>query len=434
MLKNYVEARNYLESFIPLVWGKEELGLRRIENLLEKLGNPEKKFKSIHVAGTSGKGSTAFYISRLLLKNGLKVGLHVSPHLVNIGERMQINGMPIKVERLVGLVNEIKPVVDDIKGKQPELTPSYFEILVAISFLYFAKEKVDWAVVEVGLGGRLDATNVLLPEVSVITNIGLDHTEILGKTLEKIAWEKAGIIKENIPILTGATGKALKVIEKVARNKNAPLINFNTPFIENKGKIDIERYINKYYYSFRSQDNSFASQNKNLALITVLSLEIKPDADSVKKAFSVSFSGRFEQIDNGVIVDGAHNEDKIKALISFLESDFPNKKISLVIAFKTGKNWKKIVDLLFKNLPVKKVRATEYMAVADTGKGSAVAAEEIAGYVDNRYKMIDVSMVENSQEAVFEAVSNKKTNEMVLVTGSLYLVGEVRTLWKLPEF
>ncbi len=191
MFYSYVEVRDWLESFIPLVYGKSEFGLVRIENLLKKLGNPEKKFKSIHVGGTSGKGSTAFYVLRLLEFSGYKVGLHISPHLNYIGERMQINGKNISVKRLVSLVNEIKPVVDEIISKQPQITPSYFEILVAISFLYFAKEKVDLAVVEVGLGGRLDATNVLSPEVSVITNIGKDHTEILGDTVEKIAREKA---------------------------------------------------------------------------------------------------------------------------------------------------------------------------------------------------------------------------------------------------
>src|SRR3989344_6070074 len=162
MFTSYSEARNWLESYIPQVWGKEELGLARIEELLRRLGNPEKKFKSIHVAGTSGKGSTAFYIARLLGRvkegsgaRGVKVGLHVSPHLVDIRERMTINGKLIELTKLIELIKLIKPVVEAIAREKPELTPSYFEILVAASFLHFAGEKVDWAVVEVGLGGRL---------------------------------------------------------------------------------------------------------------------------------------------------------------------------------------------------------------------------------------------------------------------------------------
>ena len=251
-LQTYYQIRDWVEQFIPQVYDKNQLGLARIRHLLKLLGNPEKKFKSIHVAGTSGKGSTCFYIAKLLQIAGpvsrfppasarssqksnvdqkndvelravgnlstsatrnLKVGLHTSPHLVDIRERMTIfshqslgtrdqadNLMPM--ERFLKLFGEIRPVVEKIKRSEPGLTPSYFEILVAASFLYFAQEKVDWAVIEVGLGGRLDATNVLTPEVSVITNIGLDHTEILGKTIEKISFEKAGIIKKKVTKVT----------------------------------------------------------------------------------------------------------------------------------------------------------------------------------------------------------------------------------------
>lgn len=487
MLKNYVQVREWLESFIPLVYGKEELGLSRIQNLLDKLGNPEKKFKSIHVGGTSGKGTTCFYIAEILQGKGFKVGLHVSPHLIYIGERMQIGGKNIPVKRLVGLVNKIKPVIDDIIAKQPEKTPSYFEILVAVSFLYFTQEKVDFAVVEVGLGGRLDATNVLLPEVSVITNVGLDHTEILGNTVEKIAAEKAGIIKTKMPVVTGAGGKALTVIENVAKSKNALLITLDTRQELKVPISDIFGYIRKYYYLFRSTDPSFALQNQNLALMTVFSLGIIPDAKALKKAFSAGFAGRFEQISDGTILDGAHNADKMRALIHFVRnsklstsprnaelrgaSKAPNSKqiqkskiknlpsIILVVAFKKGKNWKKMIDLLIKNLPVKKVIVAEYQMVTDMGRGSAVKAEEIAKYL-SKDKLPDAAkaltgrlttkVVKNSQEAVFEAVNSlwplassrskdtngksPKPNAIVLVTGSLYLVGEARTLWKLPEF
>ena len=220
MFESYIDVRTWLENFIPQVWTKQELGLARIRYLLKLLDNPQDKFKSIHVAGTSGKGSTAFYIARLLEVSNVpkvsealgtrdtldtrgtpKVGLHLSPHLVDIRERMQIfesskfENELMPIGRFLRLFNEVGPIVEKIKKDKFELTPSYFEILVAASFLYFAQEKVDWAVVEVGLGGRLDATNVLQPELCVITNVGLDHTEILGSTAEKIAFEKAGIIK-----------------------------------------------------------------------------------------------------------------------------------------------------------------------------------------------------------------------------------------------
>ena len=296
MFGSYYEVRDWLEGFIPFTYSKENLGLARIRYLLKLLGNPQKKFKSIHIAGTSGKGSTAFYIGRLLQviklqtpnskfqkkiiskknwkleirerifgksKSGNwkfqpKVGLHLSPHLVDLRERMQIlftsvipanagihkpvddwipdrvgdDSTLIPIGRFLRLFNQIRPIVEGIKKIQPDLTPSYFEILVAASFLYFAQEKVDWAVVEVGLGGRLDATNVLRPELCVITNVGLDHTDILGRSIEEIAYEKAGIIKSNTKhgtrnrkqetgdlVITGATGKALEVIKKWQKRK-----------------------------------------------------------------------------------------------------------------------------------------------------------------------------------------------------------------------
>lgn len=518
MFETYFEVRSWLESFIPLVWGKEELGLRRIENLLEKLGNPQKKFKSILVAGTSGKGSTTFYIARLLQcvsvsvrsvnwysgkfvnqyvstddtdgADSPKIGLHVSPHLVDIRERMQIfsssvipvsgtrpeslpkndsgygqndsNLMPMS--RFVGLVNEVKAVVDDIIAKQPQQTPSYFEILVAMSFLYFAQEKVDWAVVEVGLGGRLDATNILQSRIAVITNVGLDHTEILGDTIEKIAWEKAGIIKKVskekvksekfgrmgklgsvrvVSVVTGVTGKALKVIEKVAKEKKASLITLNTRWSVKMPKSDVFGYIKRYYYLLRTSDPSFASQNKNLALLTVLSFGLVPDAHSVKKAFSAGFPGRFEEIESCVILDGAHNVDKMMALIHFVKNSkqiqkseiYNLKSITLVVAFKKGKDWKKMLDILVKKLPVSKVIATEYQSVTDTGKGSAVPAVEIAEYVSSaKFQIPIIKTIKNSQDAVFRALNEGAGDEIVLITGSLYLVGEARTLWKLPEF
>lgn len=400
---DYYQVRDWLEGFIPLVWGKEELGLARIEYLLKLLANPQRKFKSIHVAGTSGKGSSAFYTAKLLeasLKR--KVGLHVSPHLVDIRERMQINGEIISLKRFVRLMEEVADVVEKIKKGKPELTPSYFEILVAAAFVYFAQERVDWVVVEVGLGGRLDGTNVLRPNVSVITNIGLDHTEILGKTIEKIAYEKAGIIKRGTTIVTGAGGQALKVIADVAKVQQAPLITINT------------------------QKNP--DSNKFLALAAVEAAGLNVSEEAVEVAFKAKFAGRLEEIDKGVILDGAHNPDKIKFLIQSVKG---SSQVILVIAFKKGKNWKRMVDLLMRNLLVAKVYATQFFATTDMGKYQAVELEKLLGYLRSKWK-VKVESRENSQEAVFEAVGGDK--DLVLVTGSLYLVGEARTLWHLPEF
>jgi len=520
MFSNYYEVRDWLEGFIPLVYRKENLGLAKIEYLLKILGRPQDKFKSIHVAGTSGKGSTAFYTAKLLgrglavkgdearivrgkaveIKDARrstlnetsiatdkrypKIGLHVSPHLVDIRERMQIfkhsvipaTACRIKLQRwrkagiqksandwildqvendntimpmgrFLRLMSEIRLVVEKIQKTKSELAPSYFEILVAASFKYFAEEKVDWAVVEVGLGGRLDATNVLQPKISVITNIGLDHTEILGKTVEKIAEEKAGIIRgtkgqrdkveedieKGVPVVTAATGKALKVIEKVAKNKGSKVIKVNTQ--------KLAKELSMKHFS----DGPF------LAYEVLRQLKIPIKKELAKTFFLEKFPGRFEEIDQNIIIDGAHNSDKIRALISWIQDrstvyrlqttavDSRQWTVVLVIAFKKGKNWKKMIDLLIKNLPIKKVIATKFWASTDMGKYQAVEPREIAKYVSSiKYPVLSIKVVHNSQEGVFEAIQNTKyeipNTSLVLVTGSLYLVGEVRTMWKLPQF
>src|SRR3990167_5940188 len=484
MFKDYYEVRAWLEGFIPYVWTRKELGLRRIRHLLKLLGNPQNKFKSIHIAGTSGKGSTAFYIARLLQYSKLqtpnskiqkkdnwnlgfgnwklrpKIGLHISPHLVDIRERMQINGKLIKLTKFIKLIEEIKRTVESMKDSKIGY-PSYFEILVASTFLYFAQEKVDWAVVEVGLGGRLDATNVLNPALTVVTNVGLDHTDILGRTEEKIAFEKAGIIKFGVPVITGCpsaqvarsgsstSGKALEVLEKVAKEKNALLIKVGTQSSENALKSEVFNINNLPIDIFRSTSYSFAFSNKLLALVAVKTLGIPLGKGQIAKAFGSTFPGRFEEIEKGVILDGAHNADKVRFLIRLIKEKTTDYRLQttsvdrrqwtvvLIIAFKKGKDWKKMIDLLVKNLPVSKVIATRFHEVTDMGKHQAVDPKEIAKHVSSVYRL-PTTVYSNSQEAVFEALKRNneatKQRNIVLITGSLYLVGEVRTVWYLPEF
>jgi len=506
MLKNYTDVRGWLEGFIPYTYSKKNLGLERITYLLGLLGNPEKKFKSILIGGTSGKGSTAYYLARALAVSNFqfpisnfqsntkykilntkypKIGLHVSPHLTYIGERMQIfqisnfkfqisNG-EIPVKRLVGLINEIKPVVEAIMRKQPHLTPSYFEILAAASFLYFAQEKVDMAVVEVGLGGRLDATNVLNQDLSVITNVGLDHTDILGKTIEEIAREKAGIIKsikyqvssikekqkDGVAVVMGASGKALEVIEKVAKEKNASLITISTLKTSDRQYYDLLRNIKDQIDLELGKKVYITNECFFLVNLALNQLGIRLSENKQRKVFSAHFEGRFEEIDDGVLVDGAHNRDKARVLINWVKKiqrlttkDKRLKSVILVCAFKKGKDWKGILRLLLKEHDVDRVYATQFNAVTDTGFFAAVEPDEIEEFLisnfppssrlrrASQFQISKVKTFKNSQEAVWEAVreqgptlpENPQSRSLIIITGSLYLAGEARTIWHLPAY
>ena len=254
--------------------------------------------------------------------------------------------------------------------------------------------------------------------------------------------EKAGIIKPKVPVVTGVTGRALKVIEKVAKEKNAPLIKVNTQTKEKALKSDVFSNSTLPIDIFRSASSGFTFSNKLLALAAVKTLGVSINGDQVIKAFSSTFPGRFEEIENGVILDGAHNPQKIKFLINFLReftvggSQFT---VILVVAFKKDKKWKKMVDLLIKNLPIQKIIATKFQTPTDTGFVQSVDPKEIADYVRHYkgFSFVDfVDVVSNSHEAVFEAVNCQLSivNCLILITGSLYLVGEVRTIWELPKF
>jgi len=213
---NFEEAVEWLYGFQK--YGIK-LGLDRIKYISKKQGNPEKNYNTIHVGGTNGKGSVCKILESIFVCNGNNVGVYTSPHLQHITERITVNKKNITNEELVSLVEKIKPIVEDMIKEGN--TPTFFEVFTAIAFDYFNEKKVDFAIVEVGLGGRYDATNIITPEVSIITNISLDHQNILGEKVEDIAFEKVGIIKENIPIVTAATGKALVVVEQISKEKNS---------------------------------------------------------------------------------------------------------------------------------------------------------------------------------------------------------------------
>lgn len=422
-VKTYEEATRYLESLIPYSGQK----LESITYLLELLGNPQKKFKSAHVAGTSGKGSTAYLINDFLVRAGYTVGLHISPHLQVLTERMQVNNQYISERDFIGLVNNIKPLVDEV-AKKGYPRPSYFETLVAMSFCYFASKNVGIAVVEVGLGGRLDATNVLTPLVSVITNISFDHTDILGKTLEKVAREKAGIIKKGIDVVSGVTQKnVLTLIQKECDKKHALLMSLRRDIVLKKiSPLKFSLLVKGKTYRNLTLGllGSYQMENAALAIGAVEVLKthtIMVNEEAIKATLLYGrFAGRLEIVQKNplVILDGAHNPAKMKALANSLKQMMPVQKFVSIVAIKKGKDAKVILREL---LPItKQFIFTIFYRTTDQG-ANLCQDPEVLKNILKEYSPETPSTIQREIK--------KLPEEATLITGSLYLVGEMRNRW-----
>ena len=241
---SYKQAQEYLlqtidyEKLTQYKYDTSTFDLKRMEEMMAFVGNPHKKRRCVHITGTKGKGSTSIIIASILKELGLKTGLFTSPHLIYLEERMKVNDRMISQNMFVELINRLKPYVDRIMLKNPTLMPTFFEIVTAIAFLYFERKKVDISVLEVGMGGRLDSTNIILPEISVITPVSYDHTDRLGHTLDRIAYEKSGIIKEGVPVVSSIQEpEALSVISKTCKEKDARLYLVGRDILINDIKV-----------------------------------------------------------------------------------------------------------------------------------------------------------------------------------------------------
>ncbi|MFA4844453.1 MAG: folylpolyglutamate synthase/dihydrofolate synthase family protein [Candidatus Margulisiibacteriota bacterium] len=305
------------------------LGLERIERLLKELGNPQLRFQSLHVAGTNGKGSTCVMIASILKESGYKVGLYTSPHLFDFRERIKINGRDIsRSDFKRGLAK-----VEALSRSWPE-QPTVFEVLTAVAFWYFAEKKIDYAVVEVGLGGRLDATNVLTPLVSVITNIDLEHKAVLGNTLAKIAIEKGGIIKPRVPVITGEQKPAaLKVLQYQAEKNGSVLIQVNSQGAGlSSGLIGEHQKI-----------------NAACALAAVRLAGIKADKEAILRGLArTNWPARFQVVARRplTIVDGAHNPAGMATLVATLKAEYPDTKFTFIIGAQGDKDAAEMLRLI----------------------------------------------------------------------------------------
>ena len=389
-MKTYEDALKYLDWLC--VFGIKE-GLERIKELTAALGEPQNFYKTIHVAGTNGKGSVCAMLAEILKTQGLRVGLFTSPHLESYCERIKINGENISENDFAEMIFRVKDC---------NVVATHFEVLTAAAFEYFKERAVDIAVIEVGLGGTFDSTNVISPELSVITNVALDHENILGD-LENIARNKAGIIKPNIPVVTCAEGKPLEIIRAVAKEKNSPLYEISPSKLKAQSlKLNLR--------------GEYQQMNAALAVKAAQILGI--DNDTICAALKrVEWAGRFEVIENssGVfVIDGAHNPHGAKALRDSLDKNFLNGKRIWVFGALRDKNFDEMIKILF--------RADDFVIVTPPDSERA-ASTEILCETLRKYK-ISCTAVENN----FEAVERLKNSfgDVKIIAGSLYLIGNVR--------
>ena len=416
MFKTVSEAQNWIENIKRF---GSKLDLKRMEKVVEILGHPEKSFKSVHVAGTNGKGSTSTYLKSILAQAGFKVGIYTSPYVVKFNERIAINDEYISDDDLVKYANILYPLTE--KMLLEDETVTFFEVLTLMSFLYFKDNQVDYAIIEVGLGGLLDATNVIVPEISVITNISYDHMKQLGNTLESIALNKLGIVKDNVPLITSIENINLfPLFSEVtsAHNSRLKIVNFaNVSEIEVKETTKF-RY-NENYYELKLT-GYHQVKNACLAIEVIRALRlinnIKISEDNIKEGLKNAFwPGRFEIFNKNIVLDGAHNIGGIEALIKSVKMVFPDKYIKCLFSVMRDKEHKKIIEELDNFCDELYFTEFEYQRRAD--------AEELFLESSHYHKSFH-----KDYKDIFFKLKDLKDNEVLIVTGSLYFISEIRKL------
>ncbi len=445
----YRDALNYIFSFTNFEvtpagdYSSRTFDLTRMERLLAALGNPHRKFDSVHVAGTKGKGSTAAMIESVLRAAKYLTGFYTSPHLHTFRERIRVGGEMISQDDVIAGVEKLKPLAEQIPGI------TTFEVMTALALDYFAARKVELAVLEVGLGGRLDATNVVTPRVSVITSISYDHTAILGNTLAEIAREKAGIIKPGVPVVASPQQlEALTVIQAIAREKNAPLVAIDADFrfqisdfrlrsvpLGFQVSPQAQNLDTQSFTLARQSDFSLLAINLNLvgrhqlanatttlaAILVLREQGIVISDTAIRDGFAnVEWHGRFELLarEPYLIADGAHNADSAKQLVRTLRELFPNARLHFVFG---ASNDKDITGMFAELLPHAKslfLTRSHNPRAADP----AHLAELAAPY------RVPTQTASDLESALHDATQHAEKDDVVCVTGSLFVVAEAREI------
>ena len=428
---NYQEALKFIEESHKFGM---RLGLENSFKLLDLLGNPQDKLKIVHVAGTNGKGSVCSFIANTLKEQGYKVGLYTSPYLETFTERIRLNGENIPEEDVARIVTIMKDKIEDMV-KEGYAYPTEFEIETAMAFYYYCEQNADYVVLEVGLGGRYDATNVVKsPLVSVIVSLSLDHIGVLGDTLGKIAYEKAGIIKENsIAVVYKQKEEAEEVIKDVCKEKNTKYIEANFEDMKIKKSDIYSQVFDCTILGERMEDMEISligehQVNNAILALTVIKVlrderQVEISEEATRRGFlNTKWPGRIEKIkDNPVfIIDGAHNEDGAKSLSKALDKHFKGKKMTLLIGMLKDKDIDGVLELLMDKF--------DKVITTTPDNDRAISAEElqdkIKKYVD------DVIAIPNIEDAVKYTLDNAKEDDIIISAGSLYMIGHIRTLVK----
>ena len=418
-MPSYTETLDYIFN---LRGGEIDLKLERVARALELFGHPERSYPSFHIAGTNGKGSTAAMLHRMLSAAGYRAALYTSPHVASFTERMRVGDEEISPDEVVELAETIKR-----RTAAAGVPLTFFEFVTVMAFVYFARRKIDLAVIEVGLGGRLDATNLITPRVALITTISKDHEAYLGADLLSIAREKGGILKPGVPLAGGAFAPEItRLFEETARANGAPAYFLGRDFsvtVQNDGRFGYSGL----RWKWRDLSVALAGRHqKNNAALALAALEIAaaefPVSEAAARAglATVFWPGRLERIlaRPAVILDGAHNGEGVRALAAEMRAELGAKKARVIFAAMADKDW----PLMLRELAaVASEIVLTRVAVERSADPAAMAAAEATGGVP-------VTVAGSAPEAVRRAVEEAAPDEVILVAGSLYLLGEVRPM------
>lgn len=395
-----------------------KLGLDNITDLLNHLNNPQKELRMFHIAGSNGKGSTASFIASILQEYGFKVGLYTSPHLVKFNERIRINGKEISDESIITFLEKNKKYID-------EKSPTFFEITTAMAFEYFKNNKVDYAVIETGLGGRLDATNTIIPLASVITSISLEHSRILGETLEEIAYEKAGIIKKGIPVFYGILPvEAKHTINKISKEKDCEVNKLENEIVEYDNYIKLQIEDGNYLTIYKTGlEGKHQLLNAALAILTLKkTLDLSNNKLIIKGVDNIIVNtflqGRYERysLNPSVIFDAAHNPEGIKAFIEQFKKEYKKySKTILIYGAMQDKNIAQMLQLLNPFFNKIYVASTNYERAATIRELNTIAEK-------NKIEVEEIL----EPAKVLKKYLKKKSNECLVILGSIYLLGDIK--------